>query len=149
MIFRPEHAEDVSVIKSSFWVCFWLICERNIRKDMNPTYNCLCVYLPVLLIKRLRILTTKFEHSFFFFNDLCIHKPLNCIKTCYKMIFRPEHAEDISVVKSSFWVCFWLICERNIKRDMNPTYNCLCVYLPVLLITRLHILTTKFEHSFF
>ena len=29
---------------------------------------------------------------------MCIHNPLECRKTCYKIIFRSEHAEDISSV---------------------------------------------------
>ena len=53
-------------------------------------------------------------------------------KTCYKMIFWPEHAEDIMqlclFVKSNIWVCFWLICKRNIKKVMIPNY-CLFVYI--------------------
>ena len=32
---------------SNTWVCFWLICDRNIKKDITFT----CVYLPSLLFK--------------------------------------------------------------------------------------------------
>ena len=61
---------------------------------------------------------------------MCILKSFKCRKACYKMIFRPEHAEDSSVyVKSNIWVCFWIICERNIKNDRTPTYIIICVCL--------------------
>ena len=43
------------------------------------------------------ILTNKFARSFIL-NDVCIHKSLKCRKICYKMIFWPEHAEDISSI---------------------------------------------------
>ena len=40
--------------KSNIWVCFWLICKMNIKKDRPHIYgNVLYVFLSVLLIKKI------------------------------------------------------------------------------------------------
>ena len=55
---------------------------------------------------------------FFFFYDICIHKPLKAEKTCYKMISWPEHAEDISIV-----------LFESVSDLFAQEYNCLCEYV--------------------
>ena len=40
--------------KSNIWVCFWLICERDIKRIGSlPMALFLCVFLTVLLIKKI------------------------------------------------------------------------------------------------
>ena len=57
---------------------------------------------------------------------MCVHKSFKCRKKYYKVIFQPEHGEDIRSVYYT-WICFWLICKRNFKKDMTPTYLvCVC-----------------------
>ena len=66
------------------------------------------------------ILTTKFAHIFFLIT--CIFdKPFSVEKHATKWYF------NLNMLKTSnIWVCFWLICERNIKKDMTPTYIIVC-----------------------
>ena len=49
----------------------------------------------------------------------------NTTKTKLQNDFWPEHAEDISYVYVAFkyWVCFWLTCKTNIKKDKPPVYG--------------------------
>ena len=86
------------------------------------------------------ILTTKFELTFS--DDVYIHKSLKCRKTCYKMIFWPEHAEDISSVyllnQIFESVSDFFVQEISKMIWPLPIKLFVCVYLPVLLIKRLH-----------
>ena len=88
------------------------------------------------------ILTTKFSIAFFF-NDVCIHKSIKFRKTCYKMIFRPEHAENTSnvcLLNQLFESVSGLFAKGISKRIWPlPITLFVYVYLPVLLIKRLRI----------
>ena len=53
VILRPEHQEDISSVYFSNQIFESIL--TYIKKDMTPTYIRVFVYLPVLLIKRLRI----------------------------------------------------------------------------------------------
>ena len=76
------------------------------------------------------ILTTKFARSFF--NDVCIHKSLECRKkydTTWSFDLNVLKTYCVYFFKSNIWVYFWLM---NIKKDTTPTCLFLCVCLPVL-----------------
>ena len=70
----------------------------------------------------------SFDYTTFFL--MCIHKPLKCRKTCYKMIFWPEHAEDISrvyLVNQIFESISDLFTKEISKKDIIPPCITVCV----------------------
>ena len=68
------------------------------------------------------VLTNKFERSFLmicvFTNHIC-----KCRKTCYRMIFQPEHAEDSNI--NLLNQIFESVSDLFAK-DLY-LYNCLCI----------------------
>ena len=74
-------------------------------------------------------LTIKFARNFFPLNDVCIHKSFKkCRKTCSKMIFWPEHAEDIS--RPNTKSVSDLFVQKKYQKEYHPyLHNWLWVYI--------------------
>ena len=73
------------------------------------------------------ILTTKFARSNLF-NEVCIQKSLKFRKTCYKIIFRPEQAVDISSVYllNQIFESVSDLLAKEISKRIGPKY-CVCI----------------------